>query len=678
MRKNVLLLIIIFLSSQFILAQTYRPLLKTAEVDTVQLRITQLEASLREKRDAATYYELAKIYWTQSSYEMRNKAFDYAYYAVAEDEKNIRYRYFYADLCQSFSKFEARNQWKEILEVDSTQIPALLNLAEYSAREFFEWDKSYRHLGATLAPLQEWADEDFYEAVKYYEKALKIDSSNYDLCLKVGLFYEKNNKPQFSIKHLERMVKLNKADKDVYLALGLVYYHTDDFQKSFENYSKALSFMSKYEYEDYTYNSVKLILNKDFEKMEIKTEAKMKEYISYYWNEKDPLRMTKYNERILEHYSRVAYANLNFSEPIRNLLGWKTDRGEMVVRYGEPIRRMRIRPQSGGNGIFALNGRIINTLAAKHEIWQYSGFSVAFENNFASRKYKLSDSDYSYVSSLKDNNPALYSPKFNGPIFELKHKVYQFASKNKTKVDVYLTYDVDLTDSLSLPKSFSEGYDVSFSLYDDSFNEKIKYNNTVTDTSKVDNHLINTCVIKTKPTTGNATFEILRKQDRGVASYHGRFKNKNFQTPELLLSDLVLSKEIKIEEQVSGGFWRNEYSILPNVNNTFSSNSPLFLYYEIYNLGLSSNKESDFEQTVTLKPKEEEGFFDSILSTIGLKQSEKKLSLTSQYKLPNADQQMYLQLDMNNYPIGTYILTITIKDKNANKTVSMNSELIWQ
>lgn len=664
------------------IGQTYRPLLKTAEVDTFELKLSALRSAVRKKGDAASYFELAKLYWTQNSYSMRNQAFECAHDAVAKDKKNIEYRYFYADLCRSFSKFEARDQWKEILEIDSTQIPALLNLAEYSAREFQEWDKSYRNLGVTLAPLQKWADEDFYEAVKYYEKALKIDSTNYDLCLKVALFYEKNSKPHFGIKHLERLVRLNNADKDVYLALGLVYYHTDNFQKSYESYSKALADMSKYEYEDYTYNSVRMILSREIEKLGLKTESEIKEYISNYWNEKDPLRMTKYNERLLEHYSRIAFANLNYSEPINNLVGWKTDRGEMVLRYGEPLFRMRIRAEYKGKTNFEKADfskvSTSQSYTPSKETWRYSGFSVSFVSKSLGGHYQLSDEFISYVNDIKGYNPTLYSPKFNGPTFELKHKVYQFASKNKTKVDVYLTYDVDLADSLSLPKSFSEGYDVSFSLYDDTFNEKIKYNNTVTDTSQVDNHLINTCVIKTKPTAGNATFEILRKQDRGVASYHGRFKNQNFQTTELMLSDLVLSKEIKIDEQVTSGFWRNEYSILPNVTNTFSSKSPLYLYYEIYNLGITSSNESNFEQTVTIKPKEEEGFFDSVLRTFGLKQSEKKLSLTSQYKLPKADQQMYLQLDMNNYPTGVYILTVSIKDKNANKTVNMNSELSWQ
>lgn len=673
--KKIFCLLCLFLIAT--VAQTYRPSYKTEKVDTVQLRILQLERSIRENKDAASYYELAKIFWTKDSYEMRNRAFDYAYYAVAKDEKNIEYKYFYADLCQSFSKFEARDQWEEILEIDSTQIPALLNLAEFSAREFQEWDKSYRNLGATLAPLQKWADEDYAEAVKYYERALRIDSTDYDLCLKVALFYEKNNKFRQGARHLERLVKLNKADKDVFLALGLIYYHTDDFQKSYDNYSKALSYMSKYEYEDYTYNSVKMIFNKEIEKLGLKTESEIKEYISDHWNEKDPLRMTKYNERLLEHYSRVAYSNLNFAEPLRNLVGWKTDRGEMVVRYGEPLYRMRLRAEYKGK---LGSERLSNSQAytPSKETWNYPGFSISFVNKSLGTHYQISDEYVSYLNEIKSYNSTIYQPKFNGPIFNLMYKTYQFASKNKTKVDVYLTYDVDLADSLSLPKSFSEGYDVSFSLYDDSFNEKIKYNNTVTDISQVDNHLINTCVIKTKPTAGNATFEILRKQDRGVASYHGRFKNQNFNTANLVLSDLVLSKEIKIEEQVIGGFWRNKYSILPNVNNTFSSNSPLFLYYEIYNLGLSSNKESDFEQTITIKPKEEPDFFDSILSTFGLKQSEKKLSLTSQYKLPKADQQIYLQLDMNNYPSGSYILTVSIKDKNANKTVSMNSELTWQ
>lgn len=677
MNKYKFLILFLFIVHSSSFSQTYKPLLKQVEIDSTEIKIAELEKSIRDNGDAASYYELAKILWTKDSFVLRNKAYEYAGIATEKDEKNIEYKYFYADLCQSFSRFKSIDIWNEILEIDSKQIPALINLAEFSAREFTEWDKSFRNLGATSASLQKWADEDYNKAINYYERALEIDSTNYDLCLSLALFYEKNSKPQLGIEHLERLVRLNKADKDVFLALGLVYYHTKNYQKSNENYSKALNEMPKYEHEDYTYNSVKMILSKEIEKMGIKNETEINAYFEYYWNVNDPLRLNEYNERLLEHYSRVAYANLNFSEPKRNLLGWKTDRGEMIVRYGEPISRIRIRPEFKGGGIEE-KATSEEQISTKHDVWSYPGFTISFEDKFLSGNYRVSSNSYDFVNSLRKNTPTLYTPKFNGPIFDLKYKVYQFASKNKTKVDVYLTYDVDLTNSLSKPKTFSEGYDVSFTLYDDSLNEKIKFKNNVTDISQVENHLINTCVIKTKPIAGNASFEILRKQDRGVASYHGRFRNRNFQTTELMLSDLVLSKEINIEEQVPGGFWRSEYSILPNVNNTFSSKSPLFLYYEIYNLGLSSNKESSFEQTVTIKPKEEEGFFDSVFRSIGLKQSEKQLSLTSQYKLPEADQKMYLQLDMNDYPSGIYLLTVTIKDKNTNKTVSLNSELIWQ
>ncbi len=73
-------------------AQTYRPLLKTAKVDTFELKLSALRSAVREKGDAASYFELAKFYWTQNSYSMRNQAFECAYDAVAKDEKNIEYR----------------------------------------------------------------------------------------------------------------------------------------------------------------------------------------------------------------------------------------------------------------------------------------------------------------------------------------------------------------------------------------------------------------------------------------------------------------------------------------------------------------------------------------------------------------------------------------------------------
>ena len=56
-----------------------------------------------------------------------------------------------------------------------------------------------------------------------------------------------------------------------------------------------------------------------------------------FWKKKDPLFLTEVNERKLEHYCRVAYANLRFSRLHQGIEGWKTPQGQALIRYGFPL-----------------------------------------------------------------------------------------------------------------------------------------------------------------------------------------------------------------------------------------------------------------------------------------------------------------------------------------------------
>ena len=125
--------------------------------------------------------------------------------------------------------------------------------------------------------------------------------------------------------------------------------------------------MSKEEREDFTFNSVKSLLLPAYDYiMKEMSDYELKEFIDLYWKVSDPLYITDYNERLLEHYSRVAYANLNFSVPSMNIVGWKSNQGEVILRYGEPLNRMRIRPSLG------------DRVNMKTEVWDYNGFTLGF------------------------------------------------------------------------------------------------------------------------------------------------------------------------------------------------------------------------------------------------------------------------------------------------------------
>jgi len=63
--------------------------------------------------------------------------------------------------------------------------------------------------------------------------------------------------------------------------------------------------------------------------------AGQRAYWAHYWRTRDPDPKTDVNERLLEHYIRIAYARLEFGETV-----WPWDaRGEFYVRYGPPDMR---------------------------------------------------------------------------------------------------------------------------------------------------------------------------------------------------------------------------------------------------------------------------------------------------------------------------------------------------
>lgn len=58
---------------------------------------------------------------------------------------------------------------------------------------------------------------------------------------------------------------------------------------------------------------------------------------------RDPLYLSDANERRVEHFTRVALAELLFGEAAAGNRGWETERGRILVRYGVPRSRWQVR-----------------------------------------------------------------------------------------------------------------------------------------------------------------------------------------------------------------------------------------------------------------------------------------------------------------------------------------------
>lgn len=688
-----------------------------ASGDTVNA-LLYLKQDAEENEKAGTYYQLAMILQRSSDYYKMREADDCFEKAIDKEPLNIKYRLEYGKYLEMVdqkvrdditARKKAKEQYEKIIEINSSCADAYFQLGKLQYNDFLDYHNSYYkdkyaamdNIFATSASGRSKLKEDqweksqepqlsfegeaskyFEEAERYLQIAIKNDSSFYDAYLKLADLYEDSGDYQKGIEVIKQLLSKKENDFSYHALLALLYFRYGDNELSNKVFQKAITLMPKEEKDDYLVNTVKMFLPVILKKDNSITENEVKQAIEIYWNSKDPIVLTEANERLVEHFARVSYANLRFSSANLKLKGWKSDRGEALIRYGFPNKRIRYRPHADDTGMKVI--RLVKT-----DVWVYDDFTLAFTDQFLTNQFQFNSPSISGAVAqhhgntddlvkldLRGSKPEIYFPKTKGPIFNIPYKTYQFASSNKNMTDTYLTYQINFEDTASSKVAFSEGYEVGLFLNDKSFARVFESMQTVHNPIRSVPEHCNSIIMKAKPQNGNLAFEIIRKKDNGIAAYHGKFTVRNYNSNELQLSDLICAKELETESKLVGAIERKNISIVANPTNQFSDKDRIYLYYEIYNLKLR-NSLTDFEQKLTIR-KRENGIWGAILSVVGSDGKGNKVTLTSNYQTEEKDPQMYLQLDMSNYGSGDYLITITIRDKTTNKTVSVNSEIYWQ
>ena len=691
--------------------------------------------SLREKENAETEYQLAKVYRADTSHWSWNLSRQHIKKTIELDTKNPEYHLFYGLLAENLARnmhleFETLNdavkEYETTVKLDSTNVIAWERLAEIKAEYFHEFSHSgnmdfdasfYKNLAQTLGKygfLTEYSyerlgkkkaeelyhlmanpvitfepnsKEDFKISENAYLEAIKYNPSNPHNYLELSSLYEDNEMPQKGIGILKKLLEITPHNKDVHLNLGLLYYEASELDSSSMEYKKAIEEMSSDEKEDFLVNSVKILLKPILgDKLDKIGKRQLEEYIKLYWNFSDPLILTNYNERILEHYSRVAYANLRFSIPKHNIKGWQTDRGQIVIRYGIPKTRTILRADLG-KGI-------------KTHIWKYNKKTFAFISSRTIKNPLLAESGESkywddseqLAKDFIKTDPSDYTPKFEGPTFTAPNASYQFKDLTRTKLtDLFISYAIKPETIPDNKKDIPYKYSSGIFFLDSYFNKLGEYKSDMDYLSRRNkistpdsgSLFVNTDELVANPDSGNLAFEIIRDKDKGVAAYHGKFKLRNFNSSSPEVSNIVLASKVDADSGISGRINRKDYSVLPNPTGIFSENQNLYIYYEVYDLAKNEKGLTDFQQTIILKKKGEEGIsigklVGSVMKFFNDSDNEQQIGLTSQYQTNDKNSQIYLQIDMSDYDPGNYLLTVKIKDNITGKEKEQSVNLYWE
>lgn len=703
--KSILINSLIFLG--IFSGYSYSQIIKSAESSDYQSGIASLEKkdfssaekffskSIKENSDVPSLFELSKIYIKDNTIRGRRIARELLEKAIWKEPTNIEIRLTYADLMEHYSEGIAFKKYSDIVEIDSSCAAAWYNMGRLKSLEFDDYNNSVNRVeeGYELS-LNEYAVGLFKDAESYLKKALKYDSLNADAYLKLSFLYEDANEPERGIPVLEKLTRIYPENTDGHLYLGLLYYKTSKLSESFKEYQNALLLMPITERLDFTYNSVVELLDPVAEELISNLKPKeVRNLIDAFWNANDPLLLTKYNERLLEHYSRVAYSNLRFS--LTNKPGWKTDRGEIVLRYGEPLKKIRYRPRINAGGR--------TVVQVKTDVWEYKDMTFGFEDTYMSGNFVFSDPfpGSRYIPQYNGDTEAFaeyvrrvrfeyYIPKFEGPAFTIPHNIVQFKNLNRNNItDIYFNYALNFDDSLVDKSLINYRYDWGLFFNDKNLNPIRKHKGYVShlpisNTIKADSikYAINSAKMSVKPDSGMLAFEIIRDRDKGVFSNHENFIAEKFKSDSLDLSDILLAEKINKDSLNSFPLRRNNINILPNPTSAFSKKVNLYLYYELYNLEVNHNGLTDFDQKITVKKVNEENglqkAINSVVSFIGINKKNEGITLSSKYQTPDKNSQIYLQLDMNVLDPGNYIILVTISDNIAKKEVSRSTYIRWQ
>lgn len=447
--------------------------------------------------------------------------------------------------------------------------------------------------------------------------------------------------------------------------------------------------------------------------------AERRRFLLGWWNRRDPLPISEFNERWSEQQRRIRIAReryklhrpwrrgrvtplevpdlgltlIDVRTPLDVRLGGHPldDRGAFYLRHGEP--EFQAGPGEDECGF-----------------WYYDreglpGGSMAF--NF-SRGQEI-DCHYSTLPTtgmgLQHFAPGAGSlapwdrPRVEEDVREdravgLSTDSYPFEIENRIPLDhdaAAFSYFVDGTDvalyfAVPAPAMALEAdrsrYRKGLVVYDGEWNEIVRRSETmeailtrVGPDGPADDggwFLVDLFRMRLSPGSYNVALQIEDLEGGGIGVVKAPLRVREFRSAELELSDPVLAVRVSQEDRVPR-FERYGHTIVPLPGRRFLRSQPLYLYYEVYDLQPTGAGEFVFRADYTIRSERIdrsaiERFFGGLKGLVGVREEERSITFSFERRPPSRPRPVwpeYVSLDTTALPAGEYTLEIEVTDRGA-------------
>ncbi len=596
----------------------------------------------RDDEYAPAYNALANLYLQANTVNDRQRAMRMIQHAIAIDPNNAEYRLTRGKIwwAQGF-RSRALNQYEDVSEKEPDNTVALDGAGMYQVYEFLAIKDERRDF-------RKYAQEAKQEAEHVLRKSIQLDATNQKPYYFLGILYFEDEDWSTFQALMQDLHAQNPDDKNALLFCGLAAYQIGEFNDSNDYYQRALDLMSIEERE--LLESIDLLVPQEgpaprdtTQTIDILLKREM------FWKSQDPLYLSDFNERKMEHFGRLAYSNLRFKRFSANVEGWQTDMGKTYIKFGRYRRRI------SGYGNCGKTANLIET-------WFYETFKIVYCGDGADRwsfgggfafdgVSLISDipdiatmmiyvqnsafDDYreGIDSAMRQSSPPKYfwayeeashhtfkkmAQRFVDPYLNRKYTLpYQVATfEERDSVRIELSYMIPkdrLTTNLETGEvSFWDG----MFLFDEHWNDVYNYRKSVSFKRKSESSTL----LSQKPTQsaaarhrkdhllvsrmlfipqGNYRFSVeLMDQTSGAIGIARDQEQYVYDDETFRLSDLLVGSNIQARKALPES--RDDLVITPNPIRTFSPSESVFIYLELYDLQRDDFGNTQYEISYTI------------------------------------------------------------------------------
>jgi len=567
------------------------------------------------------------------------------------------------------NRFEgAIKSFRKALEINPTSVPILYELAQCHYQLFLQDLHRYSSSEVPIS-FRDYAIKEYQEGITLLNRAISYQFNSPKAWRLLGLFYLELGDYPAIVHQIRQAREVDSTNVVFNLLLGIAHFRQGEIESSQKYFDTALSHMNSYLAK--IYRSPQLLITKISRQLRVQSPDR-------FWALRDPFYLTPENERFLEHLSRIAYVDLRFGIPERQIPGWDTDRGRIYLKFGPPKQIIFYHQTVEDNG----------TIYPATEIWRYPKFEFMFEDAYWNRNFtlaqpELNPTDHSALRSRATRNYQLTAEEvlntyrelyqFTTPKNQLtgKLRVYQFGdSQNRTLV--WIPFQIDLSRLKSGKESLQLG--LFWWVNDPLSRKQIVARKRVGELLKIE---------QSDTLWGLEAFEFPIEADSIHFSLEGWAKKsdlkfirrgairiRDYTQNSLQISDLVLAYAPPPgKNQLSKPL---KSPLIPNVLHTYSLDETMQVYFEIYHLKRDENGTTHYKVETAITPLKG-SFWGSLFGG-------KKTSVTIEniYQGNNSNDFVNFAIRLAPFKNGTYAVKIVVTDLISEQVASGQTEFIVQ